>query len=61
MLVLQRKFGEKILIGDDIVIEITYLDRGRVRLGITAPPDVRIDREELRQRIEDEGANGGEK
>jgi carbon storage regulator len=46
MLVLTRKFGERVYIGDDIVITVVEIDRGRVRLGFEAPPHVKIYREE---------------
>jgi carbon storage regulator len=57
MLILTRKVGERIYLLDRIVIEVVSLDRGRVRLGITAPQDVVALREELvafedRERIE---------
>lgn len=48
MLVLSRKLGERIYINDNIVITIVEIDRGKVRLGIEAPKDVEILREELR-------------
>lgn len=47
MLVLTRKLGERVLIGDDVVITIVHIDRGKVRLGIQAPKNVPIWREEL--------------
>jgi carbon storage regulator len=47
MLVLSRRIGEKILIGEDIVLEVTDVSRGRVRIGIVAPKSVRIVRGEL--------------
>ncbi len=47
MLVLSRCIGEKIFIGDGICITLVDVDRGRVRLGIEAPRDVAIYREEL--------------
>ena len=51
MLVLTRKFGERIVIGDDIVITVMAGAGDRVRLGITAPDGVPILREELLRRI----------
>lgn len=47
MLVLTRKKGERILIGDDITMVILGEDRGQFRVGIDAPKDVKILREEL--------------
>jgi carbon storage regulator len=47
MLVLSRKLGEKILIGDNIYITVVDIDRGKIRLGIEAPRDVPIYRQEL--------------
>lgn len=47
MLVLSRKLGEKIVIGDNITITVVDIDRGKIRLGIEAPRDVPIYREEL--------------
>ena len=47
MLVLSRKLGEKILIGDSIVLTVVKIDRNQIRLGIEAPSDVAIYREEI--------------
>lgn len=47
MLVLSRKLGEKILIGDNIVITVVKLDRNQVRIGIDAPKEISVAREEL--------------
>ena len=47
MLILQRKAGESLLIGEDISITVVSLDGGRVRLAISAPGDVPILRSEL--------------
>jgi carbon storage regulator len=47
MLVLTRKLGEKILIGDDIVITVVDLGDSRMKLGIEAPAKYRILRSEL--------------
>mgnify|MGYP003659042125 CR=1 FL=1 len=51
MLVLARREGEEIVIGDDIVIKVVNVDekRGIIRLGITAPRDVAVDRKEIRE------------
>ena len=47
MLILQRKAGESLLIGEDITIQVISVDGTRVRLAITAPEDVPILRSEL--------------
>lgn len=47
MLVLSRKLGEKIYIGSNIIITVVDIDRGKIRLGIEAPKDVPIYRQEL--------------
>ncbi len=47
MLVLSRKLGEKIHIGDNICITVVDIDRGKVRLGIEAPRTVPVYRQEL--------------
>jgi carbon storage regulator len=49
MLVLSRKKGERILIGNGIVVQIIEIRGDRVRIGIEAPPDVAVDREEVRE------------
>ena len=51
MLVLSRKLGERILIGDRIVVTVVRLDRGQVRLGIEAPPEIAVFREEIYPRL----------
>jgi carbon storage regulator len=53
MLVLTRKVGEKVIIDGCITVTVVAVDGNKVRIGITAPPEVRIDREEIhRQRME---------
>ena len=54
MLVLTRKLGEKILIGDDISIVIMELKGKQVKLGIEAPTNLKLHREEIYQKIQDE-------
>jgi carbon storage regulator len=49
MLVLTRKVGERIIIADSIVLEVVEIQGNRVRLGLQAPPNVSILREELLQ------------
>lgn len=47
MLILQRKAGESLVIGEDITVSVVSVDGVRVRLAITAPDDVSILRSEL--------------
>ena len=47
MLVLSRKVGEEIVIGNDIRIKVVAVDGGKVRIGIVAPDDVIVDRQEI--------------
>jgi carbon storage regulator len=54
MLVLTRKLGETIRIGDSISIRIVDLDGRHVKLGIEAPKDVSINREEIYEKIQRE-------
>ncbi|MFT5698003.1 MAG: carbon storage regulator [Desulforhopalus sp.] len=51
MLVLTRKVGEGIIIGDDISIKIVEMKGGTVRIGIDAPSDKKIYRQEVFDRI----------
>ena len=50
MLILMRRAGESIRIGDDITVKIVSLDRNRVRVGVNAPRNVRVDREEVAEK-----------
>ena len=47
MLVLSRKVGERILIGDDIVVTIVRISQGTVRIGVEAPRQTSVVREEV--------------
>jgi carbon storage regulator len=50
MLVLTRRIGEEIIIDDRIRVTVVSIDGGKVRLGISAPPEVRVDRQEVHER-----------
>jgi carbon storage regulator len=50
MLVLSRKVGERIQLGDHITVTLVKIQGNTVRLGIEAPPNMTVVREELRQR-----------
>ena len=54
MLVLTRKIGEKVMIGDDVTVTVLGMFGNHVRLGITAPKNVGVHREEIWQRIKHE-------
>jgi carbon storage regulator len=47
MLVLSRKLGEKIVIGENIVVTVVKIDRNQIRIGIEAPHDIPVYREEI--------------
>lgn len=52
MLILSRRVGEKILIGDRIVVTVNEIRGNQVRIGIEAPTETSVDREEVRARKE---------
>jgi carbon storage regulator len=51
MLVLSRKHGETITIGDDITITVLVVQGSRVKIGISAPAEVPVHRQEIREQI----------
>jgi carbon storage regulator len=59
MLVLTRKPGQSIMIGDGVEVQVLSVAGEKVRLGITAPRDVSIFRNEVYDRIEAENTAGG--
>ena len=61
MLVLTRKPGQSIMIGDGVEVQVLSVAGEKVRLGITAPRDVSIFRNEVYDRIESETSGGGDK
>jgi len=61
VLTLTREVGQKILIGDDIVLTVVSVSsNGRVKLGIEAPKQVRIDRKEVLDRIRQENMDSAD-
>lgn len=52
MLILSRKLSETIMIGDDIKIHVLNVNGNQVRIGIEAPKDVEVHREEIYKRIQ---------
>ena len=54
MLILTRKVGETLMIGDEVSIKVLDIRGNQVRIGINAPKDVAVHREEIYDRIQDE-------
>ena len=54
MLILTRRVGEKLIIADDIKVTVLAIKGGQVRIGVEAPDDIEIYREEIYQRIQAE-------
>jgi carbon storage regulator len=50
VLVLTRRIGEKLIIGDNVTVSVLGVKGSQVRIGIEAPPDVKVNREEIHQR-----------
>ena len=55
MLVLTRKIGETVIIGDNVTVTVLGIQGGQIKFGINAPKDVSVHREEIYERIKREG------
>ena len=55
MLILTRRVGETLMIGDAVTVTVLGVKGNQVRIGITAPKDVAVHREEIYQRLQKDG------
>jgi len=60
MLILTRKPGERVRIGEDVVITVFGVNGNQVRIGVDAPREVEVHREEIYERIQNEQRGLGE-
>ena len=58
MLILTRRVGETLVIGDDVTVTVLGVKGNQVRLGVNAPRDISVHREEIYERIQKEKEGG---
>lgn len=59
MLILTRRVGETVVIGEDVSVTVLGVKGNQIRLGINAPKDVSVHRQEIFERIQNENSDEG--